>query len=186
MSRINGHSSAKRRGFTLVELMVALSLATIVIAGIIAAYLFLGRNLTRLVNMQQQEVKGRRALQMFTQDMSAAISLTTCTDAQVVFTIPTASSTASVTYTYTAGSGGSGTFVRTDSTGTTTILTDLASFDFSYFSESGSSIASSTPQSVKSVEFTYTSAVGASLSGTRVNYTTVSPRVVMRNKPSLN
>lgn len=185
MSRISAHRPSRSGGFTLVELMVATSLATIVIAGIMAAYLFLGRNLTRLVNTQQQEVKSRRVLKMFTQDLSSAISLTTSTDSMVVLTMPTESATTTVTYTYTSGTGGTGTFTRMDATGTTTLLTDLAAFDFNYYNEAGSTVTSS-PQSVKSVEFTYTSAVGTSFTGTRVSQTTVSPRVVLRNKPLLN
>ena len=185
MSPINAHRPRAARGFTLTELMVALSLAIIVIAGILAAYLFLGRNLTRLVNMQQQEAKSRRALQYFTRDMSSAIQLTTSTDSQIVLTMPTSGSNTSVTYTYTAGADGTGTFTRTDTSGTTTMLTDLTAFDFDYYNESGSAIASSTPQSVKAVEFTFTSAVGTTLNGTRVTYASVSPRIVLRNKPLL-
>ncbi|MBI5770495.1 MAG: prepilin-type N-terminal cleavage/methylation domain-containing protein [Verrucomicrobia bacterium] len=250
MSPISDLRVASARGFTLVELMVALSLGAIVIAGIFAAYLFLGRNLTRMVNIQQQEVKSRRALKMFTQDLSSAIQLTTSTDSQIVVTTPvgvtltgaattsgnttvTCSSTSalttgasisgsgipsgvtvssitngttfvissnatatasglvlsaivttSVTYIYTAGGDGSGTLTRTDSAGTTTLLTNLSAFDFSYYNESGTAVSSS-PQSVKSVEFTFTSAVGTSSVGTRASYTTVSPRVVLRNKPAL-
>lgn len=164
--------------------MVALSLGTIVIAGIIAAYLFLGRNLTRMVNIQQQEVKSRRALRMFTEDVSSASSLSTCTDTVLVLSKPTASSTSTVTYTYTSGTGGTGTLSRTESGVTTTLVTNLTAFDFSYYNEAGSAVTSS-PQSVKSVEFTFTSAVGTANSGTRAAYTTVSPRVVLRNKTLL-
>jgi prepilin-type N-terminal cleavage/methylation domain-containing protein len=185
MSPISAHSRHRPRGFTLVELAVALSLGTIIIAGSITAYLFLGRNLTRLVNIQQQEVKGRRTLKMFTEDVSSAISLTTCTDSQIVLTKPTAGANSTVTYTYTSGAGSTGTFSRTESGNTQTLLTNLTSFDFSYYSESNSSVSNSTPQSVKSIEFTYTSAVGTAASGTLASYTTISPRVVMRNKPLL-
>lgn len=164
--------------------MVALSLGTIVIAGIIAAYLFLGRNLTRMVNLQQQEVKSRRALRMFTEDLSSATALTTCTDSEIVLSKPTAGSSVTVTYTYTSGSGGTGTLSRTESGVTTVLVTNLSSFDFNYYSESGGAVTSS-PQSVKSVEFAFTSIVGTSTSGTRVNHTTVSPRVVLRNKALL-
>jgi hypothetical protein len=93
--------------------------------------------------------------------------------------------TTSVTYTYTSGAGSTGTLTRTDYAGTTSLLTNLTNFDFSYFSEANSAVSNSTPQSVKSIEFTYTSAVGTAASGTLASYTTISPRVVMRNKPLL-
>ncbi len=185
MSRISAPSRGRSRGFTMTELIVALSLGTIIIAGSITAYLFLGRNLTRLVNIQQQEVKGRRTLKMFTEDVSSAISLTTCTDSLIVLTKPTAGASSTVTYTYTSGAGSTGTFSRTESGTTQTLLTNLTTFDFTYYNEANSTISNSTPQSVKTIEFTFTSAVGTAASGTLASYTTISPRVVMRNKPLL-
>jgi prepilin-type N-terminal cleavage/methylation domain-containing protein len=178
MSRISDHSP--RRGFTLVELMVAVSAMAIVFAGIFSAYLFVGRNLTRLVNFQRQEVESRRALRQFTQDLSAAINLTTATSTQIALTKPTATGTTTVSYTY---SSGNGTLARTDSVGTQTILSGVTSFALSYFNETGSSTTNT--QSVKGVEFLYSSAVGTTDSGTRATYTTVSPRVILRNKPAL-
>src|SRR5687767_5062228 len=109
MSRISDRSP--QRGFTLVELMVAVSAMAIVFAGIFAAYLFVGRNLTRLVNFQRQEVESRRALRQFTQDLSAAINLTTATSTQIALTKPTATGTTTVSYTY---SSAHGTLARTD------------------------------------------------------------------------
>jgi len=253
MSRINAPRSAAARGFTLVELMVGLSLAAIVFAGILSAYLFLGRNLTRMANMQQQMVTNRRVLQVFTRDLSSAIALTNPTSTNLPLTVPTvrtltncattsgsatvtctttaglvtgmalsgvgipstatvssitngttlvmslnatASNTgltvsavgtpAAVTYTYTAGSGGTGTFVRTDSAGTTTLLNKLTAFTFNFYNSQGTACSASSPLSIKFVEFAYTSATeGQALSGTRATFATVSPRVILRNKPGL-
>ncbi|HUR60618.1 MAG TPA: hypothetical protein VM029_23050, partial [Opitutaceae bacterium] len=118
--------------------MVAVSLCAIVFAGILSAYLFVGRNLTRLVNFQQQEVQSRRALRQFTQDLSAAIQLTTATSSQIALTKPTASGTTTVSYLY---SSGSGTLARTDTAGTQTILRGVTSFALSYFNEAGSTVS---------------------------------------------
>lgn len=182
MSRISGHDAQRRRaGFTLAEVVVATSLLGIVLVGVLAAYLFLGRSLTRLVNSQQQEVESRRTLRTFTQDVSAASDLSVATTAQLTLTKPTASSTTTVTYTY---SSGSGTLVRTEGTAAKTMLTGLTSFTFTYYNDLGTAITGST-QSVKSVELMYTSASGTAALGTRSSYTTVSPRVLLRNKTAL-
>lgn len=181
MSRTSVHKISRRGAFTLVEVLVATSLLAIVLAGILAAYLFVGRNLTRLVNLQQQEVESRRTLSTFTQDLSAAIQLSTATPTQLVITKPTGGGTTSVTYTYSAGAG---TLVRTEGAQTQNLLSGLTAFSISYFNEAGNPVTSS-PQSVKAVELTYSSAVGSALSGTRASYTTVSPRVLLRNKPVL-
>jgi prepilin-type N-terminal cleavage/methylation domain-containing protein len=181
MSRINVHSTSSRRAFTLVELMVALSISAIVLGGVLAAYLFVGRNLTRLVNLQQQDVQSRHTLRQFTQDLSAAINLTTATSAALTMTKPTSTGNATVSYTYTTGNA---TLTRTDSSGTQPILTGLTSFAISYYNEAGTAVTSST-QSVKSVEITFVTSVGSANAGTLANLTTVSPRVVLRNKPAL-
>lgn len=179
MSRINVHRN-RRAAFTLVELMAAVSISAIVFAGIFSAYLFVGRNLTRLVNLQRQEVESRRTLQRFTQDLSAAIQLATATSSQVSLTKPLGSGTTAVSYTY---SSANGTFTRTDSAGTQTLLSGVTGLTLSYFTEAGSSVTDT--QSVKSVELLVSTATGNANSGTLASYTTVSPRVVLRNKPAL-
>ena len=181
MSRINGHNTAGRRGFTLVEVMVATSLLAIVLAGVLTAYLFVGRNLTRLVNLQHQEVESRRTLRTFTQDLSAAIQLSTATVSALTLTKPTASGTTTVSYSY---SSAAGTLTRTEASVTTSLLSGLTAFTITYYNEGGTEVTSS-PQSVKSVELTFSSEVGSANSGTLARYTTVSPRVILRNKPSL-
>jgi prepilin-type N-terminal cleavage/methylation domain-containing protein len=182
MSRTSAHSSrARQRGFTLVEVLVATSVSAIIFAGILTSYLFVGRNLTRLVNLQRQEVESRRALRYVTQDVSAAITLTTATASQLALTKPTAGGTTAVSYSY---SSGSGTLTRTDSTGTQTLLSGLSAFTITYYNEGGTAVSSST-QSVKSIEVTFTSTAGSSNSGTLAAYSTVSPRVILRNKQVL-
>jgi hypothetical protein len=89
MSRISGRRAGRRGGYTILELAISLSIALIVLGGVFSAYIFLGRNLTRLVYSQEQDVKSRRALRQFTNDVSSAISLTSTTSANLTFTVPT-------------------------------------------------------------------------------------------------
>jgi hypothetical protein len=181
MSRISVEGTRSRGGFTLLEMLIAGSLAAIVVAAVLSASLFMGRNLTRLVNVQDQEVEGRRALRYFTDDVSAAISITVGTTTTLTLIKPTAASTTNVSYVYSALNG---TLTRSDLAGARTLLSGLTSFSFAYFNESGDQIASS-PQSIKAVEFVASSAAGSEAAGTRARYTTASPRVVVRNKQVL-
>ena len=162
--------------------MVATSLLAVVLAGVLAAYLFVGRNLTRLVNVQHQEVESRRTLRTFTQDLSSAIQLSTATTTVLTLTKPAAGGgTVTVTYTY---SSVDGTLVRTEAGANNTLLSGLTTFTITYYNEAGT-IVTSSPQSVKAVEFAFASSSGSAASGTRASYTTVSPRVLLRNKPAL-
>ncbi len=161
--------------------MVATSLLAIVLAGVLAAYLFVGRNLTRLVNLQHQEVESRRTLRTFTQDVSAAIQLSTATATAITLSKPTAGGTTTVAYAYSAAGG---TLVRTEGGTPQTLLSGLTTFSITYYNEAGTVITSS-PQSVKAIELAFASASGSATSGTRASYSTVSPRVLLRNKPAL-
>lgn len=162
---------------------MATSVSAFIIAGVLAAYLFVGRSLTRLVNVQHQEVESRHTLRQMTADVSAAISLTTATSSQLVLTKKIGSGTATVTYTY---SSGAGTLTRADTSnpGTDTLLTGLTVFAITYYNDRGTAVTSS-PQSVKSLEFSFTAAAGNANIGTRATYKSVSPRVLLRNKAFL-
>ncbi len=80
--------NSRQSGFTLVEILIAASLTLILVFGVLSAYLFLGRNFTRLTGTQQQDVKARRALRQFTQDVGTANTFTTTTASSLVFTAP--------------------------------------------------------------------------------------------------
>ncbi len=86
-------SSVRNRpqgGFTLAEILIAASLMLFLGLGVMSAYLFLGRNFTRLGNTQQQDVKARRALFYFSRDVSSAISFTSTTTSNLTLTTPAA------------------------------------------------------------------------------------------------
>ena len=180
MSPIKGHKTNRgaSRGFTLVELMIAMSLSAVVFAAILSAYVFIGRNLTRLANLEQQEGQCRRLLNTFAKDVGMAMRVTTASDTQLTLTVPTASSTAPVVYNYS-----NGTLTRTDATGATTLLTGVTAFDFNYYNRAGT--ASTSSLSIKQVVLSYTSAVGSPANGTQARYAMVSPRLVLRNTPLL-
>ncbi len=171
--------------------MVSLSVSAIVLGGVLAAYVFLGRNLARMVNLQHQQVQSRRTLVMFTKDLSTASALTTATTSQLALSKPVSGGTGTVNYTYTApnpSTAANGTLVRAETlpsgTTTLTILSGLTSFTFNYYNGGGTAVTSS-PQSVKSVELSFSSAAGDSNSATLTTFSSVSPRVVLRNKPVL-
>lgn len=171
-----------RGGFTLVELMVSVALSTMVFAGILGGFTFLGRNMTRLMNTQEQDVSGRRAFYLFTRDISLATAVSSATNTSMSLTVPTTSgTTTTVAYSYNTTNG---TLNRVDGGNSTVLLRNLTALDFNYYNKAGTSITPSL-LSVKEVEMSFTSAVGNSASGTQARYTAVSPRLVLRNKALL-
>jgi hypothetical protein len=163
-------------------MVVAMGLSAIIFAGILSGYTFLARNFTRLLNSQGQDTKSRRAMYVFSQDISKAVQVSTASDTHLSLVLPTTSGpTTNVSYSYDASTG---TLTRTDTAGSVVLLNNLTALDFNYFNKSGGSVASG-PLSVKEVELTFSSALGAATSGTQARYSAVSPRLVLRNKTLL-
>jgi len=76
-------SHNRTSGFTLVEVLVGMTLSLIVMAGVLSGYVFLGRNFTRSLGLSSAneptlESQGRRALAYFVQDvrMASGVDLT--------------------------------------------------------------------------------------------------------------
>lgn len=166
------------------ELVVAASIAMVVIAAILSSYTFLGRNLIRYSNQQQLEAQSRRALQMFSKDVHWATDLPAFSNSQVMLQMPDGTT---VNYTYTYNSP-AGTFTRTAGGSTLTLLTGVTyptTQDFFNFYDKQGWAVSPTGYSfrVKQVEmnrFTITS--GTAAVGTQSSYTGASARLVLRNK----
>ena len=177
-----------RRGFTLVELMIAAALSAIVFAAIFSAYLFMARNLTRLANFQQQQVQNRRALYVIAQDVNGAVQVNNAQPALLILTIPppppppTVAATV-VTYTYDPVAQTLTRQAVGPTPSTAIVLSNLTSFAFSYFDQYGASTASTI--NIKQIALGYTSAVGDRANGTQSSDSVASSRIVLRGKPSL-
>lgn len=180
--------SASRRhrsspaGFTLVEVIVAVALSAIIFAGILSGYTFLARNFTRLLNTQGQDTKSRKAVYIFSQDISKAVQVASAADTHLTLLLPVSGgTTSSVSYDYNSTDG---TLTRTDSSSSVVLLSNLTYLDFNYFNKAGGAVTSG-PLSVKEVEVSFSTALGTASNGTQSRYTAVSPRLVLRNKPLL-
>ena len=89
--------------------MVVTVISSFVFAGVLSAYIFLGRGLVREANSEQMESGARVAIYNFTRDVSAAQSILAQTTVppsitpQITLTIPTSTGTLNtVTYFYDA------------------------------------------------------------------------------------
>lgn len=195
---IKGHRSrlVDRGGFTLLEVMMVTLISSFVFAGVLSAYIFLGRGLSRQVNEEGLESRTRLALFWFTQDVSNASAVKAqnpgagVTGTLMILTVP---SLGSVTYACDwSGGAGQGKLTRQVGAGATlTLLTNLTSFSLGYFDPSGNSITapSTAPTNaqanIKQVDMVYTSTAGVAKTGNQSNFTVVSPIVILKNKAVL-
>lgn len=91
----------RRQAFTLVEVMVSASLATLVLAGVMSAFLFIGRTGFNAGNYSEMEAQTRRALDRFATDARRATAVQWHSSRQLTFTLPTGGTgTTQVTYAY--------------------------------------------------------------------------------------
>ena len=133
-------------GFTLLEVMLATFITAFVFAGVMSAYMFLGRSLARQVNEQSLESRTRLALYWLTQDASSASAIyiqnpgATTTGYQMVLSVP---SLGSVYYSCDwSGGANMGKLTRQVGSGPVlTLLTNLTSFDFGYYDIDGNPVA---------------------------------------------
>ncbi|MDI1335309.1 MAG: prepilin-type N-terminal cleavage/methylation domain-containing protein [Lacunisphaera sp.] len=203
------------RGFSLVELLVGMSLALMVMTAILSSYTYMGRSLARLVNQQSLQSEARRALAYFAQDVRMASGLTDTANlsaTRVSLTLPTGTGTNTITYYYnsTAISGSTtsdavtvnGTSVsmsrealtRCVYDGTTvtslTLVKNITSsgFTFAYYDATGNTYTSYTNYlpGIKQLSFSYTVQKGDSFNGTQTLVQQfASPRLILRNRQFL-
>ncbi|MEO6873486.1 MAG: prepilin-type N-terminal cleavage/methylation domain-containing protein [Opitutaceae bacterium] len=179
-----------KSGFTLVELMVGMTLALIVMAAVISCFVFLSRNLARLQIQQKFESQGRRALLIFSQDVRMATAISTPTTESVSLSVVTPTGTTNVVYNYDFTSG---TLTRTpgfSGVGTSpAMLINLTSFSFTYYDVFGHPYPLLTNYliGIKQVSMSFNARSSATWNLTQppFNYQVNSARVILRNKPLL-
>ena len=196
MSRFNAprRTRSDLSGFTLLEMMVSIVISMVIFLAVLGAYFYLARNLTRLANTQGLETASRRAIYLFTKDVSAAKKIV-ASATQISLTDPTSSGYKTVVYSYTV-SNGIGILKRTANPASAAedvsdsslpqaqILGNLTAFSFNFYGSDGAALSTLTSP-IKAVEFIYSTSTGAAANGTLSSYSVVSPRIILRNKPYL-
>ncbi|HEY1793301.1 MAG TPA: hypothetical protein VGG34_10310 [Opitutaceae bacterium] len=190
-------------GFTLVEIMMVTAISAFVFAGVLSAYTFLGRSLSRQVNEQSLESRTRLALYWLTQDLesASAIKIQSPGSGTSGYTMElTLSGGTIVDYAVDWNSSFTtnppnppGCLVRSSGGTTLVLLRSLTAITFNYYDINGTAIAApstSTPLStptlvnvdVKQVSVNFTSAAGISAVGNRSSFTVSTPRIIMKSK----
>jgi prepilin-type N-terminal cleavage/methylation domain-containing protein len=188
------------RGFTLLEVMLVTFISSFVFAGVLSAYIFLGRGLVRQGNEEQLESRSRVALYDFTQDMSGASAVLAASGTVLTVstwipqTSPNPPVAGTATYTYDPVNQQL-ILVRTapptallafPNWPTPTppppfvLLNNLTSFSFGTYDING--FATGIPALIKQVNMNFTATAGSQVSGAQSHFTVVSPQVILKNK----
>lgn len=177
-------------GFSLSEVMIASALGTIVMAGVMSAFLMLSRSGARLVNYNAISVESRRALEEFGQDVRMASSVTWNGTDSITLTVPgnyTGTSNL-VTYAYDDATTGATarSFYRVPgdgsaATGQYILARNVTACTFSRFDRlNNPSVANNTTKRI-GLTLTLSATTGGTAAATE---TTQSASFVLRNKPA--
>jgi len=173
----------RRRGFTLVELMVSATLSTFILAGILSTFLFLGRSGANLRNYSDMESQARKALEVFAQDVRQASAITWTASSSVTLVV----NTVSITYTHSTATD---TFTRVIGASSQNLITGIASgsFTFKAFNVAGSEMPLTTAaertaasSSTKQLQISLEASRSTTTVATATNLV-LSARYVLRNK----
>lgn len=81
------HRHSPRRAFTLVELMIGMTLASMVMLGVLSTFLFMGRNSTRLSYQHALEIQSRTILHTLGLDVRNAKAIASASSTGMVLTL---------------------------------------------------------------------------------------------------
>ncbi|HVU18746.1 MAG TPA: prepilin-type N-terminal cleavage/methylation domain-containing protein [Candidatus Didemnitutus sp.] len=182
-----------RRGYTLVELMIGLTLGSMLMLAVLTTYLFLGRGSTRLAYQHLLEVEARTLMNTVATDVQATRSITSASSTGLALKLVDGST---VTYTYSGGilsrdpGTGAVALVTNISGEAVTVPVTLTNFSFSYLTTTdGDPTYQATttiiPLSIKQVAVTMTFRAGSTAqmkSGTQTSYPAASGWLLFRNK----
>ena len=184
-TRSPNQSDARRasaRGFTLVEMMVGATLASIILAATLGTFLFLGRSGANLRNYNDMEAQARKSLEIFAEDTRQASSVIWASSESVTLIV----NASSIVYTHAAGN-----FTRKTASSTTTLLSGISTgtFQFSAYDINGTAITDFSTVAARTTANNSTKQIQISLSAARKTQTVakatsivLSARYVLRNK----
>jgi type II secretory pathway component PulJ len=128
-----GHPKrASSAAFSLVELMVSLTLVMLLTLALLTSYVFIARGDRSLQNYGEMNAQARKLLEQLGEDLRAATDVTNFTSNSLTLTVPTnaaATTTQDVTWDFNSVNG---TVTRQDTSSTKTLARDVQTFGFYY------------------------------------------------------
>lgn len=169
--------------------MVSAALASVILAAVFSAFLFLARSGITLQNYAEMETQARNAMETFALDVRMSSGVTWNSDQSVSLTIERDGSSAQATYAYYPTASGSipaRSFVRTSGSDVNVLITNVKNFAYHAYSIDTSevplsSIGTATNRATKQIQISLeTERTHSSVA--RATNKVISARFVLRNK----
>ena len=150
MSAGRPNSLRRQTGFSLVELMISLTLVMMLTLALITSFVFIARGDRSLQNYGEMNAQARKLLEQFGEDLRAATDVTNFTVNTLTLTVPSnaaASATQDVTWDYNSVTG---TVTRQTTASTATLARNVNTFQFYY--ANGNNVETTSLVEVKQVQ----------------------------------
>lgn len=133
MTTSSPRATERRKGFSLVELLVAMAISTAVLAGVLSSLLLFTKTSLRLGIYNAMETQATKGIELFGRDLRMAQKITTAGTPinQVQLTLPPVGAGSLTTVTYTYDSAGR-TFRRAAGAATTVLVSDIEPGTFKF------------------------------------------------------
>ena len=142
--------SRRAAGFSLVELLISLTLMMMLTLALLSSYVFIARGDRSLQNYGEMNAQARKLLEQLGQDLRAATDVSNFTASTLTLTVPTnpaATTTQDVTWDYDPVNA---TVTRETTSGTVTMARDVNTFSLYY--ANGSNVETASLVEVKQVQ----------------------------------
>jgi type II secretory pathway pseudopilin PulG len=139
-----------RAGFSLVELLISLTLVMILTLALLSSYVFIAQGDRSLLNYGDMNSQARKLLEQLGQDLRAATDVTNFTENSLALTVPTnatATMTEDVVWEFNSVDG---TVTRQNTSTTATFARDVHTFSFYY--ANGNNVETTSLVEVKQVQ----------------------------------
>lgn len=178
MSRTDPHRRT-RAGFSLVEVMIAGTISTVILAAVLTVFLMLGRNGYNAASYSMMETQSRQALELFCEDARMASNISWSSNQNITLTVVKSGGTVPVVYYY--DSAGK-TFNRQAGGQTRILVRDVAEFSYRrYKIVNGVEYTAGNDLETKQIQITLRAIRGRATVVDATN-AVLSARVVLRNK----
>jgi len=144
------HEPGRTRAFSLVELLISLTLVMLLTLALLTSYVFIARGDRSLQNYGEMNAQARKLLEQLGQDLRAATNVTNFTASTLTLSVPTnttGTTTQDVTWDFNSVAG---TVTRQDNTGIATLARDVHEFSFYY--ANNNNVATTSLVEVKQVQ----------------------------------
>ncbi len=163
------------RGFTLVELLIAMSLGAVITLGVISSITYLGRNLVRMSNETSLLNAANTASATLQRDIALASAVTALSNNAFTLTVATSTGgSESVTYTWDAAAGE---LTRSAPSHTYVVLRNITTCAFTF--TDADSDPTTLPGVVRRIEFDATLSSGSATLGTGATHQLVGPAMLI-------